>query len=321
MNTTTNKIGDRYSILDKLILGHSPSMEALKQEITQIAESDSPVLIQGETGTGKELVARALYQLSPRSEKAFITINCANLQEHLLESELFGYRKGAFTGATQNKPGLFQITNNGTLLMDEIGELPLSHQAKLLRVLETMEFIPIGATQSIRVDVRVIAATNRSLSEEIEEGGFRADLFFRLSVLTLEVPPLREHREDIPDLVEFFLRKHAPDRKIQVTQDANVHLMNYHWPGNVRELFNVLERSLIFLSGDELSASSLYIQTRTPVPLTGITEFPPLDQVIRTYIIRVLAATKNNKTHAAKILGVQRRQLYRYLETYQIKDY
>ena len=321
MLTNTNETTDRQATLNKMIIGDSPPIQQLKQLVLQAADSHSPILIEGETGTGKELVARALYQLSPRSDATFITINCANLQEQLLESELFGYRKGAFTGAAQNKPGLFKVAHRGTLFMDEIGELPIFHQAKLLRVFETMEFMPIGSTQPIKVDVRVIAATNTSLLKNCKKGKFREDLYYRLSVVTLEIPPLRERSEDIPKLAEHFLNTHSPDRKVRLTDDAIVHLMNYQWPGNVRELFNALERSLIFLSGEELSASSLYIQTRRAVPLTdAIEQLLTLDQVIRKHIIQALATTGNNKTKAAQILGVQRRQLYRLLETHKIRS-
>ncbi|MCZ6677369.1 MAG: sigma-54 dependent transcriptional regulator [Candidatus Poribacteria bacterium] len=308
----------RREALDELIIGQSPTIRQLKQLILKAAASDSAILIEGDSGTGKELVARALHQHSPRSSAPFIVINCANLQEQLLESELFGHRRGAFTGASQNKPGLFEVADGGMLFMDEIGEIPLAQQAKLLRVLETMEFLPVGDTQPVQVDVRIIAAANRSLQESTKEGTFRADLYYRLSVVTLEVPPLRNRCEDIPELVEHFLKNHGLDGKVRLTEDAIAHLIDYHWPGNIRELFNTLERSLIFRSGDELSAESIYIQTRTAVPLTDVTEMPMLDQVIRNHIIRVLTATGNNKTQAARILGVQRRQLYRLLEAHNI---
>jgi DNA-binding NtrC family response regulator len=304
--------------LDEMIIGRSPTIERLKQLIRRAGAAHSTILIEGESGTGKELVARALHRYSPRSGAPFITINCANLHEQLLESELFGHRRGAFTGAAQSKPGLFEVANGGTLFMDEIGEIPLTQQAKLLRVLETMEFLPVGATRNVKVDVRVIAATNRSLREGVDKGEFREDLFYRLSVVTLEVPPLRERRDDIPELVEHFMKTRVPDRKVEPTKDAIAYLMDYHWPGNIRELFNTLERSLIFLAGEELTADSLYIQTRTSVPLTDAAEMQTLDQVARNHIIQVLAATGNNKTRAAKILGVQRRQLYRLLEKHGI---
>jgi transcriptional regulator with PAS, ATPase and Fis domain len=315
MNTNTI---DYRAELDKMLVGSSSVMQQLKHQVLQAADSHSPILIEGETGTGKELVARALHVFSPRADGPCLPINCATLQEQLLESELFGHQRGAFTGAVQNKPGLFRVANGGTLIMDEIGELPMPHQAKLLRVLETMEFIPIGATQPIQVDVRVVAATNRSLLDEMQDGKFRQDLYYRLGVVTLEIPPLRDRREDIRELAEYFLKTHVPDRKIILPDDAVAHLMNYHWPGNVRELFNALERSLIFLGGDELSVASLYIQTRTAVPLKDVTELATLDEVTREHIIRVLSATGNNKTKSAQILGVQRRQLYRLLETYKI---
>jgi len=306
------------SSLDEMIIGSSPPIQRLKHLIRRAGASHSTILIQGQSGTGKELVARALHRQSPRAGHPVITINCANLHEQLLESELFGHTRGAFTDAKTTKPGLFEVADGGTLFMDEIGEIPMTQQAKLLRVLETKEFRPLGARDTIAVDVRVIAATNRSLRSEVDKGEFREDLFFRLSVVTLEVPPLRERREDIPALIDHFLKTRVPDRKVRLTQDAIAYLMDYHWPGNIRELFNTLERSLVFLVGEELTADSLYIQTRTSVPLTDMTEMQTLDQVERNHIIQVLAATANNKTKAAKILGVQRRQLYRLLEKHRI---
>ena len=318
IDTNRSEPTEQTAVLDEMIVGHSPAIQQLKQFTLKAATSHSTILVEGESGTGKELVARALHQYSPRSGAPLIVINCANLQEQLLESELFGYRRGAFTGAAQNKPGLFEVADGGVLFMDEIGEIPLAQQAKLLRVLETMEFQPVGATQTVKVDVWVIAATNRLLQEEVEKGRFREDLYYRLSVVTLEVPPLRKRREDIPELVKHFMKTNVPDRKIRLTEEALAHLVDYHWPGNIRELFNTLERSLIFLSGDELSTASLFIQTRTSVSLTDVREMPTLDQVIRNHIIRVLTATRHNKSEAAKVLGVQRRQLYRLLQTHNI---
>jgi transcriptional regulator with PAS, ATPase and Fis domain len=308
----------RRAIPNEIIIGKSPAIQLLKQQIQQAAISHSTILIEGESGTGKELVARSLHRQSHRSGGPFIVINCATLQDQLLESELFGYRRGAFTGAVQNKPGLFEVANQGTLFMDEIGEIPLSHQSKLLRALETMEFMPLGGTHSVKVDVRVVAATNRSLRKAVEREDFREDLYYRISVLTLEVPPLRERQEDIPELAEYFLQAHAPNRKVWITEDAIKHLMNYRWPGNVRELFNLLERSLIFLSGDKLSAESLYIKTRTDMRLIDVTEISTLDEVIKNHIIQVLVAKGNNKTKAAQALGIHRRQLYRLLDTNNI---
>ena len=318
MNTHLNDTVARHAIPNELIIGKSPCIQQLKQQIQQAAVSHSTVLIEGESGTGKELVARSLHRQSLRSGGPFIVINCAALQEQLFESELFGYRRGAFTGAVQNKQGLFEVADGGTLFMDEIGGIPLMHQAKLLRAIETMEFMPVGGTKPVTVDMRVVVATNRSLRKAVEQGEFRGDLYYRLSVLTLEIPPLRERREDIPELAEYFLHAHAPNRKVLLTENAIKHLMNYDWPGNVRELFNLLERSLIFLSGDTLSAESLYIKTRTNVRLIDVTEIPTLEQVIKNHIIQVLAAKGNNKTQAARALGIQRRQLYRLLNTYNI---
>src|SRR5689334_826977 len=237
------------------IVGASPAMEKLKQTIRTVASTQSTILIYGESGTGKELVARAVHVCSPRAAEAFVSINCGAFPETLLESELFGYVKGAFTGANQNKRGLFEVADRGTIFLDEIGEMDLSMQVKLLRVLQERCVRPVGGTDEIAIDVRVIAATNRDLDKQVTENTFREDLYYRLSVIPVSVPPLRERREDIPLLVNHFLKKYAPGAGKNISRvdpQSLDDLSTYDWPGNVRQLENAIERAVALESGEEL---------------------------------------------------------------------
>jgi formate hydrogenlyase transcriptional activator len=250
------------------IVGTSPALQPVLARVSKVARSDSTVLITGETGTGKELVARAIHRRSARSARPFVSVNCAAVPRELIASELFGHEKGAFTGATQRRLGRFELAHGGTIFLDEVGELPMETQIALLRVLQEREFERVGASTSIRVDVRVIAATNRDLQAAIEGGTFRSDLFYRLNVFPIAVPPLRERADDIPLLVEYFIDRYA--RKggktiRRVNRRTLDHLRSYPWPGNVRELQNVIERSLIVCDTDEFRVDESWLSARPAV--------------------------------------------------------
>jgi len=255
------------------IVGASPSMEKLKQTIRTVASTQSTVLIYGESGTGKELVARAVHTCSPRAAEPFVSINCGAFPETLLESELFGYVKGAFTGANQNKRGLFEVADGGTIFLDEIGEMNLTMQVKLLRVLQERCVRPVGGSDEIAIDVRVIAATNRDLERQVAEGTFREDLYYRLSVIPVTVPPLRERREDLPLLVNHFLRKYLPAARkniVRVKPESLLALANYDWPGNVRQLENTIERAVALETGDELHVELPVERARARAAAAGV---------------------------------------------------
>ncbi|NOZ24638.1 MAG: sigma-54-dependent Fis family transcriptional regulator [Nitrospirae bacterium] len=306
------------------IIGKSPKMQGLLNTIPKIAQSSSNVLITGESGSGKELVARAIHNISPRADKAFVAINCASLPEGLLESELFGYMKGAFTGATHNKEGLFEIAHSGSIFLDEIGEMPFNIQAKILRVIETGTFRRLGGTNDIKVDVRIIAATNKDLKKAIQTGEFREDLFYRLNVVPLRIPPLRERREDIPLLVEHFLRKFGSG-VTGFSPDAMRVMVDYKWPGNVRELENVIERVVLLTEHEVIQPSDLPSELlereagegRLPdLTSAGIDLDRVLEEIEIGYIKRALELAFGVKTEAAKLLNLSfrsfRHRLYKY---------
>ncbi len=306
------------------LVGSSPVMQKVVQLIEKVAPTDATVLVRGESGTGKELVARALHYNSQRKDRPLVTINCAALQETLLESELFGHEKGAFTGALQAKPGLVEMAEGGTLFIDEIAEMAPGLQAKLLRVLEDGHYRRVGSTREAQADVRIVAATNKPLEEEQQAGRFRQDLYYRLNVVTFSLPPLRERRQDIPELVEHFLttRQIGPVRS-RIHPDALEALLRYDWPGNVRELANVIERAQILavdhvLTLDDLPENLLEV---APAP-SGTKEDPrQLREVERRHVLEVLEQEKGNKVHAAKVLGISRRALYRLIAKYQLTDF
>jgi DNA-binding NtrC family response regulator len=304
------------------LVGSGPAMRRVVQLIEKVSPTDSTVLVRGASGTGKELVARALHANSPRRERPLVTINCAALQESLLESELFGHEKGAFTGAVQAKPGLVEVAEGGTLFIDEIGEMAPGLQAKLLRVLEDGHYRRVGGTQELNADVRVIAATNRVLEEEMKAGRFREDLYYRLNVVTIELPPLRERRGDIPELVEHFLttRQIGPIRT-RIHPDALEALACYDWPGNVRELANVLERAQI-LAADSLITTDDLPEILVESSPAGRSGGDPrhLREVERHHVQEVLRQEKHNKVHAAKVLGISRRALYRLIAKYRLEE-
>lgn len=302
------KTKDTY---DAFIHG-SPEMTRLLQDVKKIAGTDSPVLIEGESGTGKELIANTLHKWSRRKNASFIVINCANLQEHLVENELFGHEKGAYTGADQKRRGLVELAHSGTLFVDEVAEMHQSIQAKLLRVLENKRYRRVGGDLELHADVRVVAATNRDLKDEISAGRFRKDLFFRLNVMQLQLPPLRKRREDIPLLIDYFLEKKNAlvNLKKKISPQTRKRLNEYDWPGNVRELANVIERAVILSSGEYIEPGDLPFGNGSALNI----DFQPLHELERTYIHQVLQKTNGNKTLAAKILGVSVRNLYRKLD-------
>jgi DNA-binding NtrC family response regulator len=313
---------------EELIGKSQKTMEVLRM-IEKVAPSDSTVLITGESGTGKELVARAIYRNSPRSSEPFVVVNCSAIQPTLLESEIFGHEKGAFTGAIARKPGKMELADGGILFLDEIGDMASELQAKLLRAIQEKEFERVGGTAPIKVDVRFVAATNRDLQKAIQEGKFREDLFYRLNVVNIDLPPLRENREDIPLLVEHFLRKHSAAQKrrgIQITDKAMEILANYRWPGNVRELQNSIERALLLADSDligpehlpqEVRADEFPESTQTVTPAKpGV----PLKDMEREHILKTLEEAGGKKTEAAKRLGISLRSLQYKLKEYMEED-
>ena len=300
------------------LIGKSPAMKSVQEHIEMVAPTDATVLITGESGTGKEVVARAIHAASPRRYMPMVTIHCGALTETLLESELFGHERGAFTGAQYRKKGKFEVADGGTVFLDEISDISLKTQSDLLRVLQEKEIVRVGGNQQIKVDFRCIAATNKNLEGLVKGGTFRPDLYYRLHVFCLELPPLRERREDVPLLVTHFLNKFcmATSRPIpQVSQDALDLLMRHDWPGNVRELENSVERALVIGRGSEIRASDFSFQFQSEPMPTGRT----LDDVERAHIERILRETEHNLSRAARILDIDRTTLYNKLRRYGLK--
>ena len=304
------------------IIGESVPMKALRQQLGLMAGTNGRVLIYGESGTGKELVAHAIHALSARAGEPFVEVNCAAIPEELIESELFGHRKGSFTGASEDKIGKFQRADGGSLFLDEVGDMSLKTQAKVLRALDEHRFESVGASEFIQVDVRVIAATNKHLEEEIERGNFREDLFYRLNVIPFHVPPLRERREDIPLLADYFLNEYtsAYGRKPkELTPEAYRVLREYHWPGNVRELRNLMERIVIMNPQVRVDARHIPLgPTRRPAPERSINHFASLQEVRqaaeRDYILKKLEETNGNVSRTAELVGLERSNLYRKMK-------
>lgn len=293
--------------------------------IARLKDTRTPVLITGESGTGKELVARAIHFRGQYAKRPFVAVDCGSLVPTLIESELFGYEKGAFTGAAKSKEGLFESANGGTIFLDEIGELPLEMQAKLLRVLQEKEVRPVGSNNKTKVDVRVIAATNRDLEAAYREGTFRKDLYFRLNVVTVHLPPLRERKADIPALVHWFSNRFAPGLTIQVTQAAMRDMLQYEWPGNVRELENCIERAVALGSQNVIDVHDLppAIRRLSGDEDTTIAAEPmnstDLAELERETIMRVFEQTKGDKALTGRMLGISRATLYRKLKRYSIR--
>lgn len=306
------------------IVGETKAIRNVLRLIEKTAPTDSPVLILGESGTGKELVARAVHRNSQRADKPMVTINCAALQESLLESELFGHEKGAFTGASAAKLGLFQVADGGTLFVDELGELAPALQAKLLRVLEDGSLRRVGSTREQKVDVRIIAATNRDLQQKVSESRFREDLFYRINVLSIEIPPLRERRDDIPLLIDHFLGR-SGHGNWQIADDARKAMCHYHWPGNVRELSNIIERGTILADDNRITLADLPENISrclgAPPETDGIAdEVDDLEERERRHVAHVLAREQGSRKRAADALGINRRSLYRLIEKYGLEQ-
>jgi len=301
-------------------VGRSPRVRAMLELLKRVAATDSTVLIRGESGVGKELVARAIHRQSQRAGQPFVVVDCASLHENLLQSELFGHERGAYTGAVRLKHGLFEVADRGTIFLDEIAEITPPLQVKLLRVLESGSFRRVGGTASIQVDVRVIAATNRPLEAMIREKTFREDLYYRLNVFSVAIPPLRERPEDIGDLVRHFIRHSsiAAKRDIGVGAEAMAVMTRYGWPGNVRELENVIERALVLCDSDTIELQHLpqTLRKEPALPDDAINHsLATLEEIERRYISRVLEACTGNRRKAAAILGISERNLYRKLKT------
>lgn len=321
-------LGERFSF--KQLIGNSPAMTKMISLLERVAPSQANVLIGGESGTGKELVAKALHLNSGRKNHAFVPINCGAIPENLLESELFGHEKGAFTGADRRKEGLFETANGGTLFLDEIGELPMSMQVKLLRVLQEREFRRVGGTKNLPLDVRLVAATNQDLSEMVQAGTFREDLFYRLNVVSIQLPALRERREDIPLLLNTFYRRSSGLDELPIAKDALELLHKYPWPGNVRELENFVERCVVFGWDEQLSIDCLPDQIRNSgqqlcsvideLPDEGFELEKWLEQVERSILLKALEKSGGVRTKAAEILGISFRSIRYRLSKLGIGD-
>jgi DNA-binding NtrC family response regulator len=314
------RVDDRFQFCN--ILGEHPSMQRLMKNVAQVARSRATVLIHGETGTGKELIAAAIHQNSKRTDKPFIRLNCASLSETLLESELFGHERGSFTGAMARREGRFKQADGGTLFLDEVSEIPPSVQIKLLRFLQEREFERVGGNETLKVDVRVVAATNRNLNQRVDEGRFREDLYYRLKVVQLDVPPLRVRRSDIPLLAHTFLRQFAAenDRRVQgLTEEALQYLMIYPWPGNVRELENAIERSVVMCEGDLIDRDDLPTSAHGDLQNGSVMALIPgvtMSELERIAILRTLDAVDGSTAKAADILGISQRKIQ-----YRVKEW
>jgi two-component system, NtrC family, response regulator AtoC len=361
---TANKLAPRQTLYNEIgkfgLIGQSPEMHAIFSVIEKVADTPSTVLITGESGTGKELVAKALHEQSSRKDQPFIKINCAAIPKTLMESELFGYEKGAFTGATSSKPGRFELANGGTLFLDEIGEIPVEMQVKLLRAIQESEFERVGGIKTLKVDVRLITATNRDLEAEIARGNFREDLFYRLNVVPLRIPPLRQRAGDIPLLVQHIIKKFNERLKKTITgiaDDALASLESHAWPGNIRELENVLERTILFCKGDRIERDDLQLtaaqapapaaaapanQSGTMPPFTDSGSVPTIEEdedehaensgslkeavraatarVEKDRIVKALEETGGNVTQAARLLQISRKSLQMKMKEFGLRD-
>ena len=314
-----------------MLIGDSDALNEVRETIAQVASTKGTVLITGESGTGKEVAARLIHASSPEASKRFVAVNCAAIPENLLESEFFGHKKGSFTGAVGDKEGLFKAANGGTIFLDEIGELPKPLQAKLLRVLQEREITPVGDTKTTKIDVRLIAATNRDLASDVSAGLFRQDLFYRINVVQIRMPALREHPEDVPILAQHFIDKYTKEfskKTSRLGNSAARRLMEYHWPGNIRELENVMERAIILgTSGGSIEVENLPDNFRTMRDVSRDFDGPPagpmnlegaVSAFIKRHIEKVLDATSNDKKEAAKVLGLGLSSLYRKMDELEI---
>ncbi|MCI0665161.1 MAG: sigma-54 dependent transcriptional regulator [Acidobacteria bacterium] len=322
-----SKAVSQMKAVEEEIVGASIAMERVKKMIVKVAGSSSTVLIRGESGTGKERIARAIHKASPRNGDRFQAVNCAAINENLLESELFGHEKGSFTGAVSEKKGLFEIADKGTLFLDEIGEINVSMQAKLLRALQEKEIMRVGSTRPIKVDVRVLAATNRDLEAMVKDNRFREDLYYRLNVIPISIPPLRQRRDDIQILMDYFLGKHSANasRPIKFAPESKKLILEYSWPGNVRQLESAIERALLLAEGDEITAEDLPVEIRSAAQPEGTGGFklPPegisFEELEQSLIIQAMEQTGWNITRAAKLLGLSFRTMQYRLDKFGIK--
>jgi len=318
-----DRLRDKY-MQRYLIVGESEAIKNCIRLAEKVAPAKAAILISGESGTGKELFAHLVHDQSPRQHKPFVSVSCGALPASILERELFGHEKGAFTGADSRKIGLFEAADTGTLFLDEIGEMPLDMQVKLLRVLQEESFIRLGGTENIKVDVRIITATNRDLEKMTQEGNFRQDLFYRINVINMKLPSLRERKEDIPDLVTYFTKKHVNDSTPSKKFKKNLinHLMGYSWPGNIRELENAVERAIVLCEEEELTVDLFPLEgTQAPVEINvGSTLKDASDAFRRTFIKNTLKTTRGSRTKAAQILDIQRSYLSRLLKELNINE-
>jgi two-component system NtrC family response regulator len=320
------QLSDKYKLTG--IIAASKKMEEVLSIAARVAESKASVLIRGESGTGKELLAKAIHFASPRKDKPFVAVNCAALNENLLESELFGHEKGAFTGADKQRLGRFETADGGTLFLDEVGDLPLSTQVKLLRVLQEQKFERVGSSKTIPVDVRVMAATNRDLNRLIQDGKFRDDLYYRLNVVTIEIPPLRERREDIKPFIEFYTKKFSAETKypdLGFSKEAMDKLLKYNYPGNVRELENIIHRAVVLSRGELITAGEISgdLKTESGEKIEDVSKLDLNEQVEsleKKLVMRALHEAKGNQTQAAKLLGISERNLRYRLNKWGLKN-
>lgn len=309
----------------EIFLGTTPQMQEILKVLEKVIPTKAPILILGESGTGKGVLAEFIHSNSPRKDKPFISINCSAIPENLLESELFGYKKGAFTGAVSDKKGLLELAHKGTLFLDEIGDMPLNLQAKLLKFLESGEFIPLGDTIKKQVDVRIVAATNKNIEELIKAGLFREDLYFRLNLIEIKIPPLRERKEDIPALIYFFIDKFSKEygKEIKgITNDALLCLMNYSWPGNIRELKNIIERAIILAQGPYITLKDIPDRIRGQLKSEerSKTLKEAVEEFEKNLLLNTLKEYSYNKERAAESLGIDLATLYRKLKKYQLSE-
>jgi transcriptional regulator with GAF, ATPase, and Fis domain len=308
---------DRREFLGAAAIIGSEAMRRLLDLVRKVAPTNATVLITGESGTGKEVIARAIHHYSPRNAKSWVDVNCAALPENLLESELFGHEKGAFSGAESAKPGLFEMADRGTLFLDEIGELDARLQVKLLRVLDGASYFRVGGVKKVSVDVRLVAATNRDLKTEVREGRFRADLYHRLSQIQLSVPPLRERVDDVMPLARHFLAEYSPGKNLSFSCGAADKLRCYSWPGNVRELKNVVVRAAVLAAGPEITAMDLPEEFLQETFAAGLRQCAALPELEKSAILEALRETSGHQQRAAARLGISRRTLQRRIRTYQ----
>ncbi|WP_441001367.1 sigma-54-dependent transcriptional regulator [Fodinibius sp. SL11] len=327
-NESIQKIESDWPTIEDQIVGVSKKMREVLKLVGKIAPKDTTVLIQGESGTGKEVIADAIYRHSNRSNGPFIKVNCGALPDNLLESELFGHEEGAFTGASKKHLGRFELADNGTIFLDEVNALTLQTQVKLLRILQNFTFERVGGEKTLKTNARVIAATNKNLKQEVEKGNFREDLYYRLNILNVTLPPLRERLDDIEPLAKYFIKKYSAKKNTVISSEALNYLKSYHWPGNVRELENIIERATVMMQGDILEKKDLSISLKSDfsdiykvhseegnIPMQKI-----IKSVEKDLILKGLHRTNWNKTKAAKLLGINRRLLYSKLDQYDIKE-